>query len=113
MKRDLTFLLVLLVALAGGTELGVSDMTYREDGGYELIRYVAGGAILWDEGTFAIDGDAVTLTTTVAHYCRVGDSGVYRLVIGEDGKMENTPIEDACWRRKPPVDVLYLERVTP
>jgi hypothetical protein len=97
----------------GGTELGVSDMTYREDGTYEMIRYVAGGEVLWDEGTFTAEGDTVTLTTTVAHYCKVGDSGVYQLEVGEDGKMENRPIEDACWRRKPPVDVLYLGRVTP
>ena len=97
----------------GGAEFGVSDVTYHDDGTYELIRYVAGGEVLLDEGTFAIEGDRVALTTTVAHYCKVGDSGVYQLVIGEDGKLENTPLEDTCWQRKPPVDVLYLERVTP
>lgn len=97
----------------GGADLGVTDMTYREDGTYQMIRYVAGGEVLWDEGTFAIDGDKVTLTTTVAHYCKVGDSGVYQLVIGEDGSLENTPLEDPCWRRKPPVDVLTMELVTP
>ena len=94
-------------------EFGVSEMTYREDDAYQMIRYVAGGELVWDEGTFAIEGDKVTLTTTVAHYCKVGDSGVYQMVIGDDGKLENTPLEDPCWRRKLPVDRLYLERMRP
>lgn len=97
----------------GGTELGVTDMTYREDGTYQMIRYVAGDPILWDEGIYTIEGDKVTLTTSVAHYCKVADTGVYQLAIGEGGRLENTPLEDVCWRRKPPVDVLVLERVTP
>jgi hypothetical protein len=97
----------------GGVELGVTDMTYRADGTYQMIRYVAGGEVLWDEGTFMIDGDKVALNTTADHYCKVGDSGVYQLTIGEEGKMENRPIDDICWRRKPPVDVLILERMTP
>ena len=56
----------------------------------------------------------MTLTSCEAHYCKVGDQGVYQMVITEDGRLENTPIEDTCLRRKPPVEgAIYLEPVTP
>jgi len=99
---------------AGGEGIGVSDLRYHADGAYELIRTIAGGEVVWDVGTYGIDGDKVTLTTSEAHYCKVGDRGMYRVVITEDGKLEQTLIEDACLRRKPPVEGgIYLEPVTP
>jgi hypothetical protein len=96
----------------GGEGIGVSETRYQEDGTYQLIRVISGAEVLWDVGTFAIEGDKVTLTTSEAHYCKVGDQGVYQMVITEDGRLEQTPIDDTCWRRKPPVDAFYLERVT-
>ena len=97
-----------------GTGIGVSDMRYRDDGTYELIRYIAGGPTVWDAGTYAVDGDRVTLTTGEAHYCKVGDLGVYQVVMTDDGRLEQTTIEDGCWRRKPPGEgTTYLEPVTP
>jgi hypothetical protein len=98
----------------GGEGIGVSETSFHQDGTYRLIRMISGAEVLWDVGTYAIEGDQVALTTSEAHYCKVGDQGVYRTVITEDGRLEQTPIEDSCWRRKPPVEeAFYLERVTP
>ena len=78
----------------GGEGIGVSDTRYNEDGTYELVRYISGGEVTWDVGVYAIEGDNVTLTTSEAHYCKIGDRGVYQVMITEDGKLENTPVED-------------------
>ena len=96
----------------GGEGIGVSETTFHADGTYQLVRMISGAAVLWDAGTYAIKGDQVTLTTSEAHYCQVGDQGLYQVAITEDGKLEQKPVEDSCGRRKPPVDVFYLERVT-
>lgn len=96
----------------GGEGIGVSETTFHEDGTYRLIRIISGAEVLWDAGTYAIKGDQVTLTTSEAHYCKVGDQGIYQMAITEDGKLEQKPVEDSCGRRKPPVNVFYLERVT-
>lgn len=98
----------------GGEGIGVSETSFHEDGTYQLIRMVSGAEVLWDAGTYAIEGDQVTLTTSEAHYCKVGDQGIYQMAITDDGKLEQTPIEDGCGRRKPPVEEsFYLERVMP
>ena len=97
----------------GGEGIGVSETSFHKDGTYQLIRMISGAGVLWDVGTYVIKGDQVALTTSEAHYCQVGDQGIYQMAITEDGKLKQTPIEDSCSRRKPPVTVFYLERVTP
>jgi len=95
-----------------GTGAGVSESSYHEDSTYELVRYIAGSPVVMDAGAYAIDGDLVTLTTSKAHYCKVGEQGVYQVAITDDGKLEMTAIKDSCWQRKPPVDgAFYLEPV--
>ncbi len=87
-----------------GPEFGNADVRYHEDGTYEMVRYVVDSEILWDQGTYAIEGDTVTLTTTQPHYCKAGDRGVYRIKLTDQGQLESTAVEDACWQRKPPVE---------
>ena len=95
-------------------EGGIADLRYRNDGTYEMIRYIIGDETLWDVGTYTIEGDHVTLTTSKAYYCRVGDRGIYQMAITEDGLLQSSVVEDACWRRKPPVEgAIYLTVVTP
>jgi hypothetical protein len=91
--------------LDGGPGVGIVDLRYNADGTYEMIRYIIDSEMLWDKGEYAIEGgDTVTLTTTEDYYCQVGDQGVYQLVIGDDGQLQSTVVEDACSNRKPPVE---------
>lgn len=84
-------------------EMGKGYTHYRVDGTYDIFRYVAGSPFQWDTGNYTITGDTVTLTTTEAHYCTSGDVGTYTATISDDGQLELTLIEDACARRRPPV----------
>jgi ketosteroid isomerase-like protein len=98
----------------GGPGVGVSEMRYQPDGTYTMIRLVVDSEVLWDAGSFAIEDDNVILTTSAAHYCAVGDRGVYQAAITEDGRLEMRLVEDSCWRRRPPVEEpFYLELATP
>ncbi len=95
-------------------DLGKGHFRYHEDGTYEMVRNITGSETLWDVGTYEIEGDTVTLTTSEAHYCKIGTAGVYQMSITEDGLLESTAVDDACWRRKPPVDgPVYLTPATP
>lgn len=95
-------------------EMGKGYTHYLADGAYEMVRYVAGAEILLDKGDYTIAGDTVTLTTSEAIYCAEGAVGVYTIAMTDDGLLEVTVVEDACWRRKPPVDdPIYLSPMTP
>jgi ketosteroid isomerase-like protein len=95
-------------------EMGKGYTEYRADGTYEIFRYVAGSPLLWDKGDYTITDDTVTLTTTEAHYCVSGDVGAYTAAIGDDGRLALTVVEDACPRRRPPVEgPVYLSPATP
>lgn len=95
-------------------DIGKGYTRYHEDGTYEMVRIVTGSEIVWDTGSYAIEGDTVTFTTGEAHYCKVGAVGVYKMSITEDGQLEVTTIEDNCWRRKlPEGEAFYLEPITP
>ena len=95
-------------------EMGKGYTHYLADGTYEMIRYVADAGIVFDKGDYTIAGDSVTLATNEAVYCAKGAVGVYTVAITDDGLLEVTVVEDACWRRRPPVDgPIYLSPVTP
>jgi hypothetical protein len=98
-----------------GEGIGVVDFRYHEDGTFEMIRYISGSdEMLWDAGSYTIDGDTVTLTTGKDHYCGVGDRGVYKMRITEDERLETILVEDNCWKRKPPTEEpMYLSRYNP
>jgi ketosteroid isomerase-like protein len=98
----------------GGEGVGFVDFRYNPDSTYEMIRYISGSEVVWDKGDYTFEGDSVVFTTSEAHYCNVGDRGVYKLAIKEDGQLESSVVEDACWRRQPPVDgPVYLTLYTP
>lgn len=96
------------------TDMGKGHAEYRDDGTYELYRYVAGNPFLWNKGAYTLNGDTVTLTTTEAHYCVSGNAGTYTAAIDDDGRLELTLVEDACPRRRPPVEgPVYLMPARP
>lgn len=86
------------------SSIGPVEFRYHENGTYELLRTIVDSEILWDVGDYVVEGNTVTLTTSEANYCGVGESGVYEMVVGEDGLLESVLIEDACFRRKPPIE---------
>lgn len=95
-------------------EMGKGYTEYRADGTYAIFRSVAGSPFLWDTGDYTITDDTVTLMTTEAHYCVSGDVGTYAAAIDDDGRLALTLVEDACPRRRPPVEgPVYLSPATP
>lgn len=89
-----------------GPGVGLVEFQYLGDGTYEMVRYTAAGdPILWDAGTFSIEGDVVTLVSSDrAKYCEVGQSGSYQMTITESGQLQSVLVEDDCWDRRPPVE---------
>ena len=98
----------------GGEGVGNVDFSYHADGTYEMVRYIADSATIWDTGEYALEGQTITLTTTEDHYCGVGDVGVYEMAITESGQLESNVVDDVCWRRSPPIEgPIYLSPLMP
>jgi|GEM_PF-2255548 len=81
-----------------------AEFHFFADGTYEMIRYVVGEKMLWDKGTYTVQGNMVTYTTTENKYCAVNDQGSYEMSILSDGTLQAILIEDICMKRKPPID---------
>jgi hypothetical protein len=89
----------------GGAGIGLAEFRYYQDSTYEMIRYIVDSETRWDAGTIEIDGNLITFVSSEdSRYCEAGQRGSYEMSLGEDGQLKMEMVEDACMRRKPPIE---------